>query len=160
MSRGMVVAIAIVLAVFVALPILSKVFAPHENAAATSTETREIAPVIETPVPASASRPGTRTAFPIPGGNQVSAWNAQSLIGTQWQVDKYTFALGPKGQVSVGGVIPGVSLSGTWTVSGNTLTISGMGQSYQAQVRGNQILAGGKPARRIKQGQSPIILRK
>jgi len=76
--------------------------------------------------------------------------NAKTLANTAWEIEGIKVRLLPGGKLK--GSHPSVpfEVSGTWSVSGATLTVSAMGQTETAQIVGQEIVAGGKPARRLR----------
>ncbi|HNR33609.1 MAG TPA: hypothetical protein PKO36_00415 [Candidatus Hydrogenedentes bacterium] len=78
-----------------------------------------------------------------------------SLANTAWTINHpqygaITIELYPGGQAqATGGQIP-FPIQGTWKQRGNSLTVTAMGQTINAQVQGDQVVANGIAAQRIR----------
>lgn len=94
-----------------------------------------------------------QSAPPLTGVAPV--WNASNLPNTAWSmpvqgVGNVTVEFLPGGQVR--GSVPGLpmNVSGTWQVSGTTITVVAMGKTVSAQIVGDQIMADGQAAQRTR----------
>lgn len=126
MNKNILIATGVVLVIFLALPLAAKLKTGGGGGAATSSG--EAGAAIDT--------------------SQPPYWNAGNLPGTAWNAGGYTINLDAGGVASANTPIGAVS--GTWTVSGSTLTVSAMGRTINAQIAGDQILVDGKPAERAR----------
>ena len=97
---------------------------------------------------AGAAGGSTSTGAPSPGGGVPL--NAQTLAGTVWEVSGFEIQLNPDGQAVAPRTPLGFGVTGTWTVSGNTLTVSALGRSISCEIQGDQLVYQGKPIRRIR----------
>lgn len=74
---------------------------------------------------------------------QQGGWNAQNLTGTTWAVGtaygNLIVTLNAGGTASAS--TPMGPVSGTWSASGNSLTVAAMGHSYTCRIRGWKIIA-------------------
>ncbi|MBI2432658.1 MAG: hypothetical protein HYV26_07300 [Candidatus Hydrogenedentes bacterium] len=129
MNKGAIIAVAVVVVAVLSLPLLASL----------KKGTSSGSPPAEGSAPAAAS-PAAPAAPPL--------LNVQNLVGTVWSVKGFQATFGPGGQLSVAGTPLG-TVSGTWAVSGATVTVSALGQTYTLQVSGNQLLADGQPIQRI-----------
>lgn len=81
---------------------------------------------------------------PRPQPQQPQGWNAQNLAGTAWavgtQYGNFIVHLQPGGQAIAS--TPMGTVVGNWRATGNSLTVSAMGQSYTCRIQGWQIIAG------------------
>jgi hypothetical protein len=74
----------------------------------------------------------------------------RSLEGSVWSAEGATIYLFAGGKATAQHPALPTQIEGTWSVNGNTLTVSAMGQSMSATINGNQIIAQGKQITRIR----------
>lgn len=136
---GLVVVVVLV----VAVPFLSG--GGGDTAPAEPTPAQQDAPALDATDTGVAPPQATPPAAPAaPSGPQLTA---ESLVNTTWQYQGFQITLLPNGVAQAN--TPFGQVQGTWSVSGNTLTASAMGQSVTAQIQGNQLIANGQPLQRL-----------
>jgi len=82
------------------------------------------------------------------------ARDASTLPGTGWKISGFNVELQPGGTAVAKGTPLG-DISGTWSVSGSTVTVTASHpvigtRTTNAQISGNQILVDGKPVERVR----------
>lgn len=144
MNKGLIIGLAAILAVFLALPVLGNLGASNGGAGATAEQQAA------TSEPAPAEQPTAQTQTPYtaqpqaaPGGGQ--AVTAADLVGTTWKLGDYTVALNAGGRLTVNG-----SIQGQWSLQGNTLKGSAMGQSVTCTIQNGTLYYEGRPAQRVR----------
>lgn len=160
MHPGQKAAIIIVLAVILVFGVLTGAayFKKHgtSGGAATASENGPAAsPAANSPAPPAAQPYATYTPPAQPAYTpppqpvvrrppaQQGGWNAQNLAGTTWAVGtvygNIIVTLNAGGSASAS--TPMGPVNGTWRATGNSLTVSAMGQSYTCRIQGWQIIA-------------------
>jgi hypothetical protein len=146
MSKGLVVGTVIVFAVLLGLPLLGQ-FAKQSNAPADSGQAASQAPAAGAPgaPPAPPQAPGApmmgQQPPPPPQDMQqqqpqAPLLNTQNLTNTEWSVQGYNIALLPNGVASINGGM----VQGKWSVQGDILTATAMGQTVRCNIVGDQIV--------------------
>jgi hypothetical protein len=128
-NKTVLIVAGVVLALFLSVPVLAKLKA-NQGAA----------PAAETAISGDSAPPAAL---------QPPLLDAASLTGSSWMIKGYTITLGPGGQASVAGTPLG-TVTGTWSVSGSTLSAGAMGRNFTAQISGDQIIVDGQPAQRVQ----------
>ena len=136
--------IAVVVLLLVLVPLISG--GNGGGPAQTPQETESPEPAAE-PAPAPFGEQGAQQAPAAPAGPQNMT--AQDLQNTTWQFQQYQITFLPNGVVQAN--VPGAGqVQGTWSVSGNRVNASAMGQSITAQIQGNQLFVDGQPLQRLQ----------
>jgi len=76
--------------------------------------------------------------------------NAKNLVNSVWEIEGAQVTLLSGGKLKGSHPAFPVSINGTWSVSGATLTVSAMGRTETAQIIGHDIVANGASIRRIR----------
>lgn len=160
MHSGQKAAIAIVLVAILLVGVLTgaaylKKHGAAGDAAVESEGTAAANPDVNSSTPAAATQPYVpytpppQPAYtpPQPAARrppaQQGGWNAQNLAGTTWAVGtvygNIIVTLNAGGSASAS--TPMGPVVGTWRATGNSLTVSAMGQSYTCRIQGWQIIA-------------------
>lgn len=145
MSKGLVIGTVIVFAVLLGLPLLGQL-AKQKNAATDSGQAPSQAPVAPAAAPAAPPQAPAAQLMQQPQQPQQPEMqqpqqpqgpllNTQNLTNTEWSVQGYQIALLPNGVASVNGGM----VTGKWSVQGDVLTASAMGQTVRCQIVGDQI---------------------
>jgi len=96
---------------------------------------------------ASAPADGAKTEIhssmtaPAPAG---PALTAQNLVGTVWEAGGHKLAFNADGKLKVND-----SVDGTWSIAGDTLKISAMGQDMAVTIAGDKLLFQGRPLTKV-----------
>ena len=134
MNKNILIGAAVVLAIFLALPLVAGLKKSTNDGGASGAASSEM------PVESTGSAGGAGAA---------PTWNAGNLPGTVWSIKGYTVTMGAGGQASMAGTPLG-TVNGNWTVNGSKLTLSAMGRTIDAQISGDQILVNGEAAQRVQ----------
>ena len=78
---------------------------------------------------------------PAPGGPIT----AESIVGTKWRFGGFTIAFEPDGKLKLNDALPG-----EWSIEGDTLKVSAMGQSHEAKIEGDKITYDGNPLEKVQ----------
>lgn len=76
------------------------------------------------------------------------ALDAETIVGTEWQVGQFALAFEADG-VAVGRM-NGTEVRGTWAIEGDTVTVTSGGESVSATIDGDKLIAGSNALRRLK----------
>lgn len=136
MNKGILIGAGILVVLVLSLPLLA---ALKKQGTTVTTDAQG--------APAAAGIPSA----PEPGSSiaEGPTLSAASLPGTSWEFQGYQATFQQGGQVAVSGTPLG-TVNGSWTVSGTSVTISAVGQSFALQISGAQLLADGQPLRRLR----------
>jgi hypothetical protein len=96
-------------------------------------------------VDSSSATPEEGQAAAVPA---EAALTAETLVGTEWQVGMFTLAFNEGGVVLA--TMGGSETKGTWVVEGDTLSVTGGGNTVTAKIVGDKLMAGNNPLPRIK----------
>lgn len=146
--------IGIVVIVLVGLPLIGQLAKKQPAAAPSSAPASAPSAAAETPVTPPPPQPYPQPLAPPPPPPQGPP-QPMNLANTAWTIDhpqygSITIELYAGGQAqATGGQIP-FPIQGTWKQRGNSLTVTAMGQTINAQVQGDQVVANGIAARRIR----------
>lgn len=134
MNKNVLIGAAVVIALFLSLPLLANLKKPAGGGYAGGGASSEMT---------------TESASVTPASGGAPSWNAGNLPGTVWSIKGYTVTMGAGGQASMAGTPVG-TVNGTWAVNGSKLTLSAMGRTIDAQISGDQILVNGEAAQRVQ----------
>jgi len=146
--------IGIIVIVVVGLPLAGQL-AKKQSAAAHSPSPQSATETPATPPPQPYQQPMTQSQPPPPPQQPQGPPPPMNLANTAWALShpeygNITIELFPGGQAqATGGQIP-FPIQGTWKQRGNSLTVTAMGQTIKAEVQGDQVVANGMAARRIR----------
>ena len=154
MSKNVIVAIVVIAAIVVGVPLIAKVM-QSSNSSSGSTDSGAAG--------SEAAAPGTDSAAPV--ATSAPALDANSLINTQWSIKIEGVPVPLTVSFLANGVLQAQSpmlkalvgtdtVGGTWAVNGANLNISATAGdktvSETAIISGDQILVKGSPARRLQ----------
>lgn|GEM_PF-939715 len=150
-SAKFIIGIAVI--VLVGLPLVGQLAKKTEVTAPASTPQS----AAETPTAAPPPQPYQQTVeqYAPPPQQPQGPPPPMNLANTAWtlnhpQYGSITIELYAGGQAqATGGQIP-FPIQGTWKQRGNSLTVTAMGQTITAEVQGDQVVANGMAARRIR----------
>jgi hypothetical protein len=81
---------------------------------------------------------------------QAPPLDPRSLVNSVWSIDGATIYLWAGGKLSAQHPQLPMQVEGTWSVQGNKLIVSAMGQTETVEISGNQVMARGKSVKRVR----------
>lgn len=81
---------------------------------------------------------------------QPAPLNPQALVNSVWSIDGATIYLWAGGRLSAQHPQLPMQVEGTWSVQGNKLIVSAMGQTETVEIVGNEARARGKSVKRVR----------
>ncbi|MBN2308468.1 MAG: hypothetical protein JXR94_05825 [Candidatus Hydrogenedentes bacterium] len=86
---------------------------------------------------------GQPTADTAPMGGAI---DGKSIVGTEWEINgEYRVVFKANGSLTINGAIPG-----NWSINGDTITASAMGESFSAKIKGGELISDEAPIKRIR----------
>ena len=102
------------------------------------------AAVVSPPIP-TGNTPGTPESTP-----EEDAATTAAFAGSSWTVDDISASLEPGGLLKVRTPKLPITLEGSWTVKGKTMTLSAMGKTFSLQIDGDKLVKDGKTLTRVQ----------
>lgn len=168
MDTNMKVLLAVIVVVLVGIPLAGQLAARTAPAAQDGAAVPQQPAVADTPLPIPAPTsqaapvappqpvvqqpppPQYAMPQPPPQPQQPAPLNPQALVNTVWSIDGATIYLWAGGRLSAQHPQLPMQVEGTWSVQGNKLIVSAMGQTETVEVVGNEIRARGKSVKRVR----------
>jgi hypothetical protein len=88
-------------------------------------------------------------AAPAPASQPAGApLTKETIVGKKFSKNGMEFGFEKDGALKVG--MGGVTVDGTWSIDGNTVTVAAMGKEYKAEISGSQLLVQGEPLQPVQ----------
>jgi nucleoid-associated protein YgaU len=80
-----------------------------------------------------------------PAAAAGAALDANTIVGTKWKYEAYEIKFEPDGKLMLNDAIPG-----TWALEGTKLTVGALGQEFEVEVKGSNLVVEGEELSQIK----------